>query len=93
VSSQDIETLRQQRDQARAELARLRVERDQLAMNQLPATDRSDSDTFAELTSLRARVGALSVQARDLQRDLDAHRATISWRITAPLRAFRARGR
>jgi hypothetical protein len=79
----DVEVLRR-------ELARLRTERDLLRVNQLE-TPPPDSDVYAELISLRTRVSQLSVHAANLQRELDAHRATISWRITKPLRSFRAR--
>jgi len=75
----------------RAELDRVRAERDQLLVDQLPSTDRPASDVYAELATLRARVAALSTKVLDLQRELDAHRSTISWRITAPLRALRNR--
>ncbi len=85
----DVEALRRDRDDARAELARLRTERDQLRVNQLELPEPA-SDVYAELAALRTRVARLSVRAADLQRELDAHRATVSWRITAPLRAFRA---
>lgn len=89
----DGDILRDQRDEARAELDRVRAERDQLLVNQLPSTAAPASDVYAELATLRARVAALSVRVLDLERELDEHRATISWRITAPLRAFRRRGR
>jgi phage shock protein A len=84
VSGQDAEALR-------AELARVRAERDQLLVNQLPITDRPPSDAYAELATLRAQVAELSARVLDLQRELEAHRATISWRITAPLRALLGR--
>jgi hypothetical protein len=82
----DVEALRRDRDDARAELARLRTERDQLRVNQLEVPE-PVSDVYAELAALRTRVAQLSVRVADLQRELDAHRATVSWRITAPLRA------
>jgi chromosome segregation ATPase len=85
----DVEALRRDRDDARAELARLRTERDQLRVNQLEMPEPA-SDVYAELAALRSQVARLSVHAADLQRDLDAHRATVSWRITAPLRGFRS---
>lgn len=74
------------------ELARLRAERDQLRMDLLAVqAPMSDSDVHAELVELRARVAELAELAERLRRELDAHRATVSWRITAPLRAIRAR--
>jgi hypothetical protein len=91
MSESELEALRRDRDNARAELARLRVERDQLRINAVERA-RPDSDLHAELAALRTRVAELSVQADGLRRELDAHRATVSWRITAPLRTFRARG-
>lgn len=87
----DLDALRRDRDQTRAELARVRTERDQLRVNALPEQSTVDSDERAELVALRARVAELSAQVAELRRELDAHRATISWRITAPLRAVRAR--
>jgi chromosome segregation ATPase len=89
MTETELEALRRDRDNARAELARLRTERDQLRVNQLEVPE-PDSDLHAELAALRSEVARLSVRAADLQRELDAHRATVSWRITAPLRTLRA---
>ena len=88
---QEVEALRRERDRAVTELDAVRAERDQLRVDLLRAGQPADpdSDTYAELASLRARVAELSVLAADLQRELDAHRATVSWRVTAPLRAVR----
>jgi predicted nucleic acid-binding Zn-ribbon protein len=88
MTETELDALRHDRDKARAELDRLRVERDQLRVNQLAAAEPA-SDLYAELVALRSEVARLSVHAADLQRDLDAHRATVSWRITAPLRRLR----
>jgi multidrug resistance efflux pump len=88
----DLEALRRDRDAARAELARVRAERDQLRLDLLRVSlPEPNSDRVAELTALRAQVARLSTLSVDLQRELDAHRATVSWRITAPLRMIRAR--
>jgi cell division protein FtsB len=90
----DVEAVRRDRDQARAELARVRSERDQLRVDLLRASvPDPDSDHHAELASLRAQVVELAARVTDLERELAAHRATISWRITAPLRAVRRRRR
>lgn len=92
MSQDRIEVLRRERDEARAELDRVRAERDQLRMDLLRAQlPQPDSDHLAELAALRAQVAQLAVRSADLQRELDAHRATVSWRITAPLRAVRLR--
>ncbi|HEV2780598.1 MAG TPA: hypothetical protein VGX25_14505 [Actinophytocola sp.] len=88
MTGQDLDALRRDRDQARAELDRVRAERDQLLADRTSVPG-PDSDAHAELAVLRARVAELSVRAEHLRRELDAHRATISWRITAPLRAVR----
>jgi predicted nucleic acid-binding Zn-ribbon protein len=90
MTEAEIDALRRDRDNARAELARLRTERDQLRVNQLEVPE-PPSDIYAELAALRSEVARLSVRAADLQRELDAHRTTVSWRITAPLRRFRTR--
>ncbi|MFL6142719.1 MAG: hypothetical protein ACJ72N_12735 [Labedaea sp.] len=92
MTTEAVAALRRDRDAARAELARLRVERDQLRMDLVGvAAPAPDSDHFAELAALRAQVAELSARSTELRRELDAHRATVSWRITAPLRAFRQR--
>jgi SAM-dependent methyltransferase len=42
---------------------------------------------------LRTQIGELEESIDGLHRELEAHRSTLSWRITAPLRALRSRWR
>jgi chromosome segregation ATPase len=92
----ELDALRRERNLARDEVSRLRAERDQLRMDLLRAElmlgqgeAPASGEDFGELHHLRARVAELAAHGAHLQHELDAHQATVSWRVTAPLRAVR----
>jgi len=44
---------------------------------------------LSELAEAGLRLSALAADLANVRAELEAHRATVSWRVTAPLRAFR----
>lgn len=88
----DLTRIRQERDASRAELAACRTERDELRLRLLdaaaaPATgDVATADNTADHDSERI---AAEERALEIAQELDATRRTLSWRVTAPLRAIR----
>lgn len=93
----DLATARGERDALRGELTDVRTERDELRLRLLDA-----ELTLAGATSLvewaqpapNGRGAAVAeARAAALADELAATRATVSWRVTAPLRAVRRRTR
>jgi chromosome segregation ATPase len=94
----ELATARQERDALRSELARTRAERDQLRLRLLDAEIATAGLGEQAPASVAApggndRIAAAEARAAHLARELAATRATVSWRVTAPLRAVRGRGR
>jgi uncharacterized protein (UPF0335 family) len=84
----DLEQVRRQRDELRAELSTTRRERDRVRLQLL------DSELLLHGEGRRAadaehRAQFAQLRAADAERELAATRATLSWRITAPLRMVR----
>lgn len=93
---------RTERDTLRAELAGCRTERDRLRVQLLEAEEllAAVADTDAQLREQQtpmpkraenARLAEAEQRAAEFGRELDATRRTVSWRVTAPLRAVRRR--
>ncbi|MFT7835371.1 hypothetical protein Q5530_04370 [Saccharothrix sp. BKS2] len=99
--SAELAGAHQDREALRAELTRTRAERDRLRLRLLDAelalagTGGVETAGPAPTTPAgeRDRVAAAEARAAHLARELAATRATVSWRVTAPLRAVRRRGR
>ncbi|QFZ16106.1 hypothetical protein [Saccharothrix syringae] len=96
----ELASARTERDALRAEVSRTRAERDRLRLRLLDAelalAGATPTPVAAAPTSAAGdndRVAAAEAQAAHLARELAATRATVSWRVTAPLRAVRRRGR
>ena len=93
----ELRRVRRERDLAREELARTRAERDRLRVDLMLADLARAGDDLAtgvdprELDDLRTQVVETSALAAAATADLAAHRATLSWRVTLPLRAVRRR--
>jgi len=93
----DIGVARRERDLLRAELTTSREDRDRLRLRLL------DAELVLTSTAVSSPVAAVAVpaadassddaelrrQVDDLTRELEATRRTLSWRVTAPLRALR----
>ncbi|MFE9744194.1 hypothetical protein ACFYOT_04760 [Saccharothrix saharensis] len=93
----ELASARDEREALRAELTRTRAERDGLRLRLLDAELALAGATPPEAppaanADARDLVAAAEARAAHLARELDATRATVSWRVTAPLRAVR-RGR
>lgn len=96
----EVTTLRGERDALRAELAACRGERDELRLRLFDAEAPSrtaetsddapadDGPTHGEPGGEGRRVAA-EERALAIAQELDATRRTLSWRVTAPLRAIR----
>lgn len=95
VLTQDLANVRAERDTLRAELTEVRTERDRLRMRLLEAElQLSDKpDRLADVSEPQGGSPHAEQRAAELARELVATRQTISWRITAPLRAVRKRTR
>jgi len=91
----ELRRVRRERDLAREELARTRAERDRLRVDLMLADLARAGDDLAtgvdprELDDLRTQVVETSALAAAATADLAAHRATLSWRVTWPLRSVR----
>ncbi|AXB45979.1 hypothetical protein [Amycolatopsis albispora] len=93
---QETAAARAERDTLRAELADTRGERDRLRLTLLDAelslagqpmpVRRAPAGPEAD-----ERAARLAAEVAELSNELEATRATISWRVTAPLRAVRKR--
>jgi chromosome segregation ATPase len=94
----ELAVARQERDALRNELTGTRAERDALRLRLLDAEvvlgGREPSAPVATTSTAGAdRIAAAEARAAHLARELAATRATISWRVTAPLRAVRRKTR
>ena len=99
ASEYDIAAARRERDSLRAELAACRAERDRLRL--LPDTERERFSTQLEAMAAESEQTARRALAAEqhatatarmvdmLTQELTAIRATLSWRVTRPLRAVR----
>ncbi|WP_216212652.1 hypothetical protein [Amycolatopsis aidingensis] len=93
----DVATVRSERDSLRAELANCRKERDEIRLRLLDAElalaagEVAGSGPAAEVEADRGRSVAAERRAAEIARELEATRQTVSWRVTAPLRAVRRR--
>ncbi|MDI5980217.1 hypothetical protein [Amycolatopsis magusensis] len=93
---QETTAARAERDTLRAELSDLRGERDRLRLTLL---DAELSLAGQPMPVRRApagpedeeRTAQLAAEVAELSNELEATKATISWRVTAPLRAVRKR--
>ncbi|NIH77552.1 hypothetical protein [Amycolatopsis viridis] len=88
--ARDVLVARAERDALRAELAETRTERDRLRLRLLDAELRLSGATPPEPPVENGTLAA-EQRAAELARELEATRATVSWRVTAPLRAVRRR--
>ncbi|GAB3576147.1 hypothetical protein GCM10027445_39770 [Amycolatopsis endophytica] len=86
----DVLVARAERDALRTELAETRTERDRLRLRLLDAELQLSSAT-PEAPVAETGTVAAEQRAAELARELEATRATVSWRVTAPLRAVRKR--
>ncbi|MFI9810810.1 hypothetical protein [Saccharothrix variisporea] len=95
----ELADLRLQRDALREELGGIRTERDRLRLRLLDAElaarggERPAASGPAAPAGSRDRLAAAEAQAAFLARELAATKATVSWKVTAPLRAVRRRTR
>lgn len=99
----ELDALRRDRDLAIQQLERTRTERDQLRMDLLqaelilhgkaPADVPVSQDGSKEPEILRRRMAELAAHNSHLHQELEAHRNTVSWKVTAPLRTVRRRSR
>jgi hypothetical protein len=90
----ELDALRRDRDLARQELDRTRLERDQLRMDLLQAELTLHGADLPEIAPTDDRdAEQLRRQIAELTQELEAHRQTISWRVTAPLRTVRRKTR
>ena len=94
----ELAVARQERDALRNELTGTRAERDALRLRLLDAeVVLGGHEPSAPVTNTSAggadRIAAAEARAAHLARELAATRATISWRVTAPLRAVRRKTR
>ncbi|MFG1646395.1 hypothetical protein ACGFMK_39500 [Amycolatopsis sp. NPDC049252] len=90
----ELDALRRDRDLARQELERTRTERDQLRMDLLQAELALHGADLPEVVEHDHREAEqLRRQVADLSQELDAHRQTLSWKVTAPLRTVRRKTR
>ena len=94
----ELAVARQERDALRNELTGTRAERDALRLRLLDAEvvlGGREAPASVPATSAGAadRIAAAEARAAHLARELAATRATISWRVTAPLRAVRRKSR
>jgi len=94
----ELATARQERDALRNELTGTRAERDALRLRLLDAEvvlggREPSAPVAAASTSGADRIAAAEARAAHLARELAATRATVSWRVTAPLRAVRRKSR
>ncbi|OZM70042.1 hypothetical protein CFN78_27300 [Amycolatopsis antarctica] len=91
----DIATVRAERDSLRAELAGCRTERDELRLRVLDAELALAAGQFEPVASTEPAEPVASAaaerRAAEIAAELDAHKQTVSWRVTAPLRAVRTR--
>jgi len=79
----------QEADGLRTRIAELTLERDQLS-EELTSWRASSVEHWSDVAATQ-RASSSLVEADRLRDELDAVRATLSWRITAPLRAVRGR--
>lgn len=95
----ELTVARQERDALRNELTGTRAERDALRLRLLDAEvvlggrESSTPVVSSGSSSGADRIAAAEARAAHLARELAATRATISWRVTAPLRAVRRKSR
>jgi predicted nucleic acid-binding Zn-ribbon protein len=87
----DVLVARAERDALRTELAGTRTERDRLRLRLLDAELQLSSSALVEAPVAETGTVAAEQRAAELARALEATRATVSWRVTAPLRAVRKR--
>ncbi|SDX36392.1 hypothetical protein SAMN05421504_1021163 [Amycolatopsis xylanica] len=93
----DLAVLRQERASLRAELAATREERDKMRLALLDAelvlsaggAEAAGFDVTGDQTPERQRLFEAERRAAEMARELDATHRTVSWRVTAPLRAVR----
>lgn len=86
----ELDALRRDRDLARQELERTRTERDQLRMDLLQAELALHGADLPEVVQHDEREAEqLRRRVAELTQELEAHRHTLSWRVTAPLRTVR----
>jgi len=85
----DITAVRRQRDELRLVLTETRRERDRMRLRLLDAELLLDSAGAPASPDIDLRMHAALSKAAELERELAATRATVSWRLTAPLRAVR----
>ena len=91
----DVATVRREKESLRAELAATRAERDQVRLRLLDAelaiaADDPEAGPVESIVDTRRAVDA-ERKAGELARELAATQATLSWRVTRPLRAVRRR--
>ncbi|MDQ0378095.1 hypothetical protein [Amycolatopsis thermophila] len=89
--AKDVLVARTERDALRTELAETRTERDRLRLRLLDAELQLSGAAPAEVPLAESGTVAAEQRAAELARELEATRATVSWRVTAPLRAVRRR--
>jgi predicted nucleic acid-binding Zn-ribbon protein len=95
----DIAAVRRERDSLRVELVACRAERDRLRLLQdveragfvarLEAKAAESQKIAQRARSAEQRAAGARRTAEELTRELAAIRATLSWRLTRPLRAVR----
>ncbi len=96
---QELAGLQRERDALRDELSGTRAERDALRLRLLDAELVLEGREGAAVSGptapagSRDRLAAAEAQAAFLARELAATKATVSWRVTAPLRAVRRKAR
>jgi chromosome segregation ATPase len=89
----DVATARRERDSLRSELSACRQERDRIRLRLLDAElalSLGDGEVSpVESPAAEQRAIAAEQRAGELARELAATQATLSWRVTRPLRAVR----
>jgi chromosome segregation ATPase len=89
--AEDVKLARAERDAVRAELTETRTERDRLRLRLLDAELQLSGDLELEVDAPVFTSSGAEQRAAELARELEATKQTVSWRVTAPLRAVRRR--